>query len=415
MGIGHKNHQNEADNMKNSLKAVKISDRVYWVGAIDWSVRDFHGYNTQRGTTYNAYLVLGDKVTLIDGVKAPFYDELMARISSVIDPGKIDYLVSNHTEMDHSGCLAKMIEQVKPEQVFASPMGQKTIDEHYKLGHKVTAVKDGERLDLGGCHLSFLETRMLHWPDSMFSYLEEEKILFSSDAFGMHLASTERYDDELDWHILEWEARKYYANILLLYSPLVGKLLERVGELGLEIDLIAPDHGPIWRGAKDKILDCYTKWSRQEKLDKALVVYDTMWGSTDLMARAIGEGLASGGTEAKLMPLKGTHRTTILTQLLDAGALLVGSPTLNNDLLPTVGDILIYMRGLKPRNVIGASFGSYGWSGESIGQISEMLTSMKIEVIAEGARAKYVPDGEDLAGCYKLGQQVSERLKAGTK
>lgn len=397
--------------MKEPFEAVKVSDHVYWVGAIDWSIRNFHGYATDRGTTYNAYLILADKITLVDTVKAPFLGEMLSRVASVTDPGKIDYIVSNHSEMDHSGCLPQAIQTVRPEKVFASVMGSKALPEHFHLDHDILAVKSGESLSLGNLSLSFLETRMLHWPDSMFTYLAEDQLLFSQDAFGMHLASSERFADELESWILDYEAAKYYANILLPYSPLVTKLIERVGQMDWSIGTIAPDHGPIWRKEVLKMPELYARWAAQKPTNKALVVYDTMWQSTDLMARAIADGLVAGGAVAKLMPLGSYHRSEVATEVLEAGALLVGSPTINNSMFPTVADLLSYLKGLKPQNLVGAAFGSYGWSGEAVDQVRDVLGQMKVDLVGENLKVKYVPDGSALVQCVSLGTSVAKRLE----
>ena len=396
--------------MKKAFEAVEVTERVHWVGAIDWNVRDFHGYATSRGTTYNAYLVLADKVTLVDTVKAPFREELLDRVSSVIDPEKIDYIISNHSEMDHSGCLREVIERVKPEKVFASQMGVKALADHFHEDIDVTEVKDGDEIDLGDMKITTLETRMLHWPDSMVSYLHEEKLLFSQDGFGMHLASSERFDDELPQPLLEHEAKKYYANILLPFSRQVLKVLDRLAESKLELDLIAPDHGPIWRRSRDRILELYRLWAEQKRCSKAVVVYDTMWGSTEKMAKAIADGLTAGGSSVKVKKLRASHRSDIATEILDAGALIVGSPTINNNIFPTIADILVYLKGLKPVGLVGAAFGSYGWSGESIKQLGQLLEEMKVEIAAEPVRVKYVPDGEALAACRELGKAIAKRL-----
>ena len=389
--------------------AVRVSEHVYWVGAVDWGLRDFHGYSTPRGTTYNAYLVLGEKVTLIDTVKAPFREELLARIASVIDPSKIDYIISNHTEMDHSGCLPEIIAAVNPEKVFASTNGVKGLAEHFQVDRDIIAVKDGETLSLGDLQIAFVETRMLHWPDSMFSYLLEDGVLFSSDAFGMHLASSERFDDAQAPDILEFEAKTYFSNILLPYAALITKLLAKVGGLHLTLNAIAPDHGPIWRKDIQGILHRYRQWAEQQRNNKAIIVYDTMWKSTTKMARAISEGLTDGGARVQLMPLEGSHRSDVATEVLDAGALLVGSPTLNNNLLPRIADVLTYLKGLRPRGLAGAAFGSYGWGGEAVGQIKEILTAMQVDVVAD-LKLKFVPDQAALAQCYELGIAVAERI-----
>ena len=398
--------------MSHHMNAVKINDRVYWVGAIDWTMRDFHGYATERGSTYNAYLVVGEKITLIDTVKAPFADEMMSRVASVVDPAKIDYVISNHTEMDHSGSLPAVLDRVKPEKFFASAMGAKALPAHFELPCPVTPVKDGETLSLGDCNLAFLETRMLHWPDSMFTYLAEDKILFSSDGFGMHIASVERYADEIPDQIIEYEGAKYFANILMPYSPLILKLIDRVTKLGIEIDTICPDHGPIWRKDPMKIVGWYAKWAEQKPTRKAVVVYDTMWQSTHRMARAIEEGLAANGATVKVMSLKSDHRSDVATEILDAGALIVGSPTLNNGLFPTVADLLCYLKGLKPQDLVGSAFGSFGWSGEAVARIVEQLDAMKVRIAADPVKARYVPKEDVLLACRDLGAAIAKALPA---
>ncbi|MCE5262812.1 MAG: flavodoxin domain-containing protein [Deltaproteobacteria bacterium] len=397
--------------MKETFKAIPVTEDVWWVGAIDWNIRDFHGYQTKRGSTYNAYLILADKITLVDTVKAPFRAEMMERIASVVDPAKIDYIVSNHSEMDHSGALPDVIRAVNPEKVFASTAGAKTLAELFPLDREITAVKDGEKLSLGNRTLSFMETRMLHWPDSMFAYLNEEELLFSQDAFGMHYASSARFADECDPAILAYESATYYANILLPYSALVAKLIEKVTALGLNFRIIAPDHGPVWRRETGGIIGNYANWASQRPEAKAVVVYATMWHSTERMARAIGEGLAAGGLHVKLMSMDHVHRSDVIYELLDAGAIAVGSSTLNNQMLPHMADVLTYLKGLKPRNLIGTAFGSYGWSGEAVKQIEEILAEMKVEKVAEGIRVKNAPDPECLGRCYETGKTMAETLR----
>jgi flavorubredoxin len=397
--------------MGGPFEAVKVSDHVYWVGAIDWGIKDFHGYTTKRGSTYNAYLVMADDVILVDTVKAPFKDELLSRVASVTDPGNIRYIISNHSEMDHSGSLPSVIEAVKPEKVFASPMGVKALGAHFHMDRDIVAVKDGQQLELGGLNLMFLETRMLHWPDSMVTYVADDKLLFSQDGFGMHLGTSVRFADEIPHRKILEEGSKYYANILLPYSNLVTKLLKRIGDLGIEIEILCPDHGPIWRRDPGKIIDLWGEWAAQKPTEKAVIVYDTMWGSTDLMGRVIGEAMQAEGVQVEIMSLKTCDRSEVVTQVLDAGALLVGTPTINNGIFPTVSDILTYLKGLKPKNLIGAAFGSYGWSGEGSKQVNEILADMKVEIVQEPFAVNYVPDNEALAGCRALGAAVAKRLK----
>jgi flavorubredoxin len=396
--------------MSETFKAVKVTDHVYWVGAIDWDIRDFHGYQTQRGSTYNAYLILADKITLIDTVKAPFRNEMLARIASVTDLSNVKYIISNHSEMDHSGSLPQVIDIIKPEKVFASTIGTQTLSQEFHSGHEITALKDGESLSLGNLNLTFLETKMLHWPDSMVTYLTDDNLLFSQDAFGMHLATSERFADEIDKWIIEFEGIKYFANILMPMSALILRTLGKISDLGIKIDVIAPDHGPIWRKAVNKIVEFYEKWATQKPTKKAVVTYYTMWHSTELMAKTIAEGLIAGGVSTKVMSLNACHRSDVVTEVLDAGALLVGSPTINSNMFPAVADLLYYLKGLRPQNLIGGVFGSYGWSGEAVGHVKDFLTDMKVELIGDGVKIKYVPDDEALAQCFSYGKLVAEEL-----
>ena len=403
--------------MENYLKAIQITEKVWWVGAIDWNLREFHGYRTARGSTYNAYLVVADKITLIDTVKAPFKDEMMQRIASVIgDPARIDYIISNHAEMDHSGSLPQVMAEVKPEKVFASVMGVKALDAHFRIGSALTAVKTGDVISLGNMSVTFVETRMLHWPDSMVSYIPEQKILFSQDGFGMHLATDRIFADQNDSAVVEQEMSKYFANILLLYAPQVLKLLEDLPKLNLAIDVIATDHGPIWRGEQlGRPLELYKKWASQVPENRAVVVYSTMWHSTEKMATAIADGLRSAGTQVKVMSLEANTRSDVATEILCTGALVVGSPTINNQMYPAVADVLCYLKGLRPKNLLGAAFGSFGWSGEAVAQINEQFAAMKLELAAEGLKLKYVPSDADLEKCFGYGAAIGAVLAEKTK
>jgi flavorubredoxin len=396
--------------MKDVYSAIKVTDNVYWVGAIDWTIRDFHGYTTPHGSTYNAYLVMADDITLIDTVKAPFKDEMLSRIKSIVDPSKIKYIVSNHSEMDHSGSLSDVIDFIKPEKVFASAVGVKTLKELFHDQHEIIPVKDGDKLSLGNMELTFMETRMIHWPDSMFTYLAADELLFSQDAFGMHLASFERFADEIPAATLEYEGATYYANIVLPYSPIVLKALDKVAASGLKIKIIAPDHGPIWRKDIGRIIELYKKWALQKPTAKAVVVYATMWHSTEKMAQAIGESLAQAGVRVKLFSMNETHRSEVVYEVLDAGALIVGSPTLNNNILPQMADVMTYLKGLKPANLIGAAFGSYGWSGESVKHLEATLKEMKVEIVAESISVKHVPDSDVLEKCHEMGKTIAAQL-----
>ncbi len=393
------------------MSTTEIAKGIYWVGAIDWDVRDFHGYSTYQGTTYNAFLIVDDKITLFDTVKSSHKDEMLRNLKKVVDPEKIDYIVVNHVEMDHSGSLPAMMELIKPEKLICSPMGHKAILDHFhRPDWPFEVVKTGSEISLGKRTIQFLETRMLHWPDSMFSYIKEDGILFSSDAFGQHYATSERFDDEVDMAEVMHQSAKYYANILYLYAPLIKKLLATVADMNLDIKMIAPDHGVIWRSHMGRIIEAYDRWSRNEAGRKALVIYDSMWHSTEEMAHAVEEGLRETGVSTRLINLKVNHRSDVMTEVLGAKAVVLGSPTLNNGLLPRMAGFLMYMRGLKPTNKFGASFGSFGWSGEAVGLMNAALEDMKIEVIEEGVKVKYVPTEDHLEQCREMGRRIGRRV-----
>ena len=392
------------------MRPVEITRGIYDVGVIDWNIRDFHGYSTYRGSSYNAFLIVDEKIALIDTVKKDFSDQLLGNISKIIDPKKIDYMISNHTEMDHSGGLPRLMHRIGEDKpLYCSKMGAKNLARHFPQKWNYQAIGTGEKLSLGNRTLTFLETRMVHWPDSMFTYLMEDKILFSSDGFGQHYAGHERFDDQIGDDIMP-HAKKYYANILLLYSPLILKLLDTVTQMGLEIDMICPDHGIIWRKDPGKIINAYAKWAKQEQEKKAVVVYDTMWHSTQAMADEIAAGIANKGVSVRPIHIRSSHRSEIMTEVLDAAAVVVGSPTLNNQLFPTVSDFLVYMKGLKPLNKIGAAFGSYGWSGEAVKLINKELQDMKFDVIDPGIRIQYVPENKGLEACFELGQKIGQAV-----
>lgn len=392
------------------MKPIEISKGIYWLGVIDWNVRDFHGYSTYQGSTYNSFLIMDEKIALIDTVKKEFADKLIWSISQLVDPKKIDYMISNHTEMDHTGALPRIMHRIGEDKpLYCSKMGQKNLSRHFSQKWNYQSVENGGELSLGKRTLTFLETRMLHWPDSMFTYLNEDKILFSSDGFGQHYAGLERFDDEIGEAIMP-HAKKYFANILLLYAPLILKLVDKVKEMGLAIDMICPDHGIIWRKDPGKIINSYVEWSLQKPKRKAVVVFDTMWHSTETMAEAIVASLAEEGIDARPMRLGVCHRSDIITEIIDAGAVVVGSPTLNNGLFPTVSDFLTYMKGLKPLNKVAAAFGSYGWSGEAVKLINSEFEKMKFDIIDPGVRINYVPDEQGMGACYELGKKIAKAL-----
>lgn len=377
------------------MNCVEVKKGIYFVGAVDWNVRSFHGYSTNRGATYNAYLIIDEKITLIDTVKAPFAGELIRRISEIIDPEKIDYIVSNHVEMDHSSAIPEVMKAAKNATIVTSaPNGLKGLQAHYGSDYNYMAVKAGETLSLGKRSLTFVATPMLHWPDNMVTYCPEEKILFSNDAFGQHFASSKHFDVEVNLEEVYQEAKKYYANILMLYGKQAAKALEIVRSL--ELEMICPSHGIIWTKHIPEILDKYEEFATGKPKNKALVVYDSMWHSTDKMAHAILEGFAKKDVETKLYDLKENHISDIMTEVLDASYIAVGSPTLNNTMMPTVAAFLCYMEGLHPEDKKAFSFGSYGWGGQAVVKIQDKLNEIGLDVICDPIKTTYIPCEETL-------------------
>ncbi|WP_462326390.1 FprA family A-type flavoprotein [Desulfobaculum sp.] len=397
------------------MRPVEIKKDIYWVGCVDWNGIDFHGYSIARhGTTYNAYLVKDEKITLFDTVKPEFRDEFLATLAQVVNIEDIDYIVANHLEPDHGGLLADLVELAKPEKIFCSPMGKRAIEAHFHPeGWPIEAMKTGSSISLGQRTVQFVETRMLHWPDSMLSYIPEDKLLITNDAFGQNIASSERYADQLDRGFLKRRMMEYYANIVVPYSPVVEKTLDGVHELDLDVDMVAPDHGAIFRGKEDVefAMQTYREFAEQKPTNRAVIVYDTMWHSTEKMAKAIADGLMDEGVEVRLMHLKSYHHSEVMTEVFKSGAVLMGSPTHNNGILPLVADMLTYMKGLRPQNKVGAAFGSFGWSGECVKTITEWLESMNFDVV-DPVKTKHVPAKESLEECLELGRAVGKALKA---
>jgi flavorubredoxin len=391
-------------------KPVQLKDGVYWVGAIDWNVREFHGYTTSRGSTYNAYLIRGEKTALIDTVKAGFFAEMLARIESVMDPAEIDYLIVNHVEMDHSGAIPMFVERAPHAKLIATDNGIKALQRHFRLDLPIHKVKTGDEISLGNKTLLFLEAYMLHWPDSMFTYLKEDHILMPNDGFGQHFASYRRFDDENKLETVMDEAAKYFGNILMPLAPLIPPLLKKIKKMGIPIDMIAPSHGVIWRSDLDRILQAYTDWSTGVAENKVLVIYDTMWQSTETMARAISQGISEAGVENKLIHVRRNHRSDIMKEILAAKIIAVGSPTLNEGIFPSIGELLIYLKGLRPLKKKGVAFGSYGWGGEAIPAINDSMKSMGIDIIDPGLSVMYVPGEEDLEKCIQLGRKIAASL-----
>jgi len=391
------------------LNKVEIKPDIYWVGGIDWNIRNFHGYSVQRGTTYNSYLIIDKKITLVDTVKHYMYEEMLSRIKEIVEPSKIDYIISNHVEMDHSGSIEKLLEVAHNAKIITSTRGEKGLKRHYKKDWDFKVVKSGDTLNIGKRTLHFVHIPMVHWPDSMVTYIPTDKLLLPNDAFGQHIASSERFDDEIDWGILKEEAAKYYANIVMPYGGQVEKALEELS--GLEIDMIAPSHGIIWRSQIPKILGEYIKWARNETDEKALIIYDSMWGSTEKMAYKLMEGIEDAGIPVTMKNLKNNHISDIITDVISSRLVLLGSPTLNNTMLPTMGGFLTYLKGLKPKNRIGFVFGSYGWGGQAVGEIENILKDLSWDMPVESINLNFVPDKKELVDVKKTGNKLGKYVK----
>lgn len=395
------------------MRAVQVTGGIWWVGAIDWSLRDFHGFETPEGTTYNAYLVVGESgVALVDTVKAPFVPELLSRIASVVPLERVTHIVVNHVEPDHDGGLPDVMAAMPQARVVASPGGVKGVAE-YHGGLTVEAVTAEDVLDLGGTTLRFLPMPMVHWPDSMFTYCPEAATLMPNDAFGQHVSSEERFADEYGTDEALRQLGIYYANILLPLGTAVGKALAKVVETGWKLDVVAPSHGLVWRGADfGRVVEEYGRWGAGEKRDKALVVYSTMWGSTDAIARRVADGIGAAGVEVKLFDLAASPVAHITAELLEAKALVLGSPTLHHGMLYRVAGYLQYLAGLKPTGRVAAVFGSYGWSKGAEKEMRARLEAIGFEMPFEDFLVKFRPSDDDLAAAEAWGREIAETVKA---
>jgi len=384
------------------MKAVKLRDNIYWVGAIDWDLRNFHGYLTQRGSTYNAYLIIDEKITLIDNVKYYLYEEMIQRISDIIDPAKIDILIQNHVEMDHSGGMPFLMDKIPNAKIYTNANGIKGLKQHYKKDWDFIEVKSTDAISIGKRTLQFVTTPMVHWPDNQVTYCPEEKILFSNDAFGQHIASSERLVVDYPFNIVMEEAKKYYANIVLPYSKMVQKVLDQVAPL--DIDMICPSHGLIWTEDIPAILKAYKDWAYNvSDKHQALIIYDTMWKSTEKIAYAIQNAFENLGIHTKMLNLQNNHISDIMTDIINAKYICVGSPTLNNSILPTVAAFMYYLKGLSPKDRIALAFGSYGWGGQSVPILEQLLGDPKecgFDML-ESIKIQYVPDSAALESITK--------------
>jgi anaerobic nitric oxide reductase flavorubredoxin len=393
---------------------TELAKNVYWVGVVDWAIRHFHGHelSTHRGSTYNSYLILDSKKVLVDTVWEPFQDEWLATLREVVDPAAIDIVVANHAEPDHSGGLPAVLRLCPNATVIVSKRGADSIPGHYHQKWNFKVVGTGDRVNIGSSDLVFIEAPMLHWPDSMFTYVTGRNILMPNDAFGQHLASDFRFNDQVDPQELHEEALKYFVNILTPFSTQVTRKIEEVLALNLPVDMIAPSHGIIWRKDPLQIVRKYQQWAAQKPEKRAVILYDTMWQATRRMAEAVGDGLLAENVPLKILHAAATDRNDALVEVFRSKAVVVGSPTLNNGLLPSIMPILEDLRGLKFKNKVGAAFGSYGWSGECVKVIEQHLEACKIPPAAPGVLTKWQPTADDLEKCKALGRAVAKAVLA---
>ncbi len=388
------------------MNAFKIKENIYWVGAIDWNLRDFHGYSTNLGGTYNAYLIIDEKITLIDNVYAPFANEMISRIKSVIDPSKIEIIISNHSEPDHSGSIHDILKYAPNAKIYASgPAGVRSmIGTYHDL--EVLPVKTDEILNIGKRDLQFIQTPLVHWPDNMVTYSSYDKILFSNDMLGQHIASFERYDEQFGLELLLDELKKYYANIVLPYGAQTQKALSAVKKL--DIKLIAPSHGVIWKSYIDEALDLYEKMSTYQKENKAVVIYDTMWGSTEKMALEVAESFEKAGIKTVVRHVRTSHASDMIVDIMDAKYLAVGSPTLNNGMMSSIASFFCYMKGLNPGKLNFLVFGSFGWGGQGTAIADKELEEMGFNRLMKPIRIQYTPKIDQMS---KMKEDITTALQ----
>lgn len=399
------------------MGAVEIKPGIFWVGAIDWSVRDFHGYITPQGTTYNNYLILDTHVTLVDTVKHDFSEYTVDNIRQLVDPAKIEYIVINHIENDHMSSIDRIMALAPQALIHITARGKKGLDRFFDTSKwQFRIVKTGDILNTGAKTITFLETPMLHWPDSMMSYLQEDKLLISQDAFGQHVASSARFDDEYcDQYsvaALEHAVRDYYANILMPFGALIKSKLAEVAKLGLAIDMIAPDHGIIWRKDPGKILQMYLDMANDKADLRVVIVYDTMWHSTEHMTIPLMEGIRAAGVDVEVIKLRATPMSRAIKRIWESRAMLVGTPTLNNIMFPSVAEFLTHLRGLRPKNRLAGAFGSFGWGGGAVKEAYAEFKRMGLEAVEPGVEVLYRPSVEDEKKCYEFGKLFAEKTIA---
>lgn len=392
--------------------SLKINDRITYVGKIDWELRKFHGedYSTHRGSSYNAYLIRDEKNVLIDTVWKPFSKEFVQNLKKEIELDQIDYIVINHGEVDHSGALPELMKEIPDTPIYCTKNAIKSLKGQYHEDWNFISVKTGDKLKIGKNELMFIEAPMIHWPDTMFTYLTEDNILFTSDAFGQHYASELMYNDLVDQAELYQEAIKYYANIVAPFSKIVENKIKEILSLDLKIDMICPSHGIIWRDKPSQIIDEYLKWTRGYQEDQITIFYDTMWDATRHMAENIAKGIKSVDNKVniKLFNTAKTDKTDMLTEAFKSKAILVGSPTVNRGVLYSIYGFLGDLKSLNLPDKKAAAFGTYGWSGESVGIITQNLKEAGFDIIHDGLKILWNPDKEGTEKCFKLGKDIGQ-------
>jgi flavorubredoxin len=388
-----------------------LCNDIHWVGAVDWTIRDFHAYDTERGATYNAYLVRDERTAIIDTVKEPFADELLRNVAALTDLSAVEYIVCNHAELDHAGALPEALRAMPRATLLCDKKCAAALGEHFDTsGWKIQEVASGETVSLGRRSLQFIETPMVHWPESMATYVPKEGILFSMDAFGQHYATNERFDDEADPAVAMDEAKTYFANIVMPYGKAVSAALDALEKL--DIRMIAPSHGIIWRSHAADIVAAYRNWAMHRARPKVLVIYDTMWESTAAMAEAILAGAARPGVTTKLIHVRRTNLTRIAAEVLDAAAIAFGSATLNRGMMPTAAATLSYLEGLRPVGKAAIAFGSYGWGQGGPQDVDKALRALEWEIVGEPIRSRYRPTPEVLEECRGAGRTLADRAAA---
>lgn len=396
------------------MNRMNVKNNVTWVGKIDWELRKFHGneYSTHRGSSYNSYLIREEKVALIDTVWTPFSKEFVENLINQIDLDKIDYIIANHAECDHSGALPELMRHIPETPIYCTKNGVKSLKGHYHKDWNFNIVKTGDRLNLGQKELIFLEAPMIHWPDSMFCYLTGDNILFSNDAFGQHYASEYMFNDLVDQAELMTECIKYYANILTPFSKLVDKKIKEILSLNLPVDIICTSHGVIWRDNPVQIVNKYLEWAKDYKENQITILYDTMWNGTRVMAENIATGIKSSDSSVniKLFNISKRDKNDIITEVFRSKGIAVGSPTINKGILTSVAAILEEIKGLNFVGKKATAFGSYGWSGESVKMILDILAKSGFQVVDEGLKVMWNPDEENIKQCIEYGKKLSELL-----